>query len=42
MPISSDLWQDQRLCRHLHLPLQSGSASVLRRMARKITPEDFA
>jgi threonylcarbamoyladenosine tRNA methylthiotransferase MtaB len=31
-----------RLCRHLHLPLQSGSASVLRRMARKITPEAFA
>ncbi|MFN2145438.1 MAG: tRNA (N(6)-L-threonylcarbamoyladenosine(37)-C(2))-methylthiotransferase MtaB [Anaerolineales bacterium] len=37
-----DLWQDRRLCRHLHLPLQSGSASVLRRMARKITPEGFA
>jgi len=36
------LWQDPRLCRHLHLPLQSGSASVLRRMARKINPEGFA
>lgn len=36
------LWQDPRMCRHLHLPLQSGSASVLRRMARKITPEKFA
>ncbi len=36
------LWQDQRLCRHLHLPLQSGSAPTLRRMARKITPESFA
>ena len=36
------LWQDPRLCRHLHLPLQSGSASVLRRMARKVTPESFA
>lgn len=36
------LWQDKRLCRHLHLPLQSGSASVLRRMARKITPQRFA
>lgn len=37
-----DLWQDQRLCRHLHLPLQSGSAGVLRRMARKTTPDSFA
>ena len=36
------LWQDQRLARHLHLPLQSGSAATLRRMARKTTPNDFA
>ena len=36
------LWQDDRLCRHLHLPLQSGSAGVLRRMARKTTPETFS
>ncbi len=36
-----DLWEDARLCRHLHLPLQSGSASTLRRMARKVTPESF-
>ncbi len=36
------LWQDARLCRHLHLPLQSGCASTLRRMARKVTPESFA
>ena len=35
------LWQNPRLCRHLHLPLQSGSATVLRRMARKTTPESF-
>jgi threonylcarbamoyladenosine tRNA methylthiotransferase MtaB len=35
------LWQDPRLCRHLHLPLQSGSAATLRRMARKTTPESF-
>jgi threonylcarbamoyladenosine tRNA methylthiotransferase MtaB len=26
---------------HLHLPLQSGSPSVLRRMLRKTTPESF-
>ena len=36
------LWHDPRLCRHLHLPLQSGSTSVLRRMARKTTPDSFA
>lgn len=36
------LWQDPRLCRHLHLPLQSGSAATLRRMARKTTPHSFA
>jgi threonylcarbamoyladenosine tRNA methylthiotransferase MtaB len=36
------LWQDGRLCRHLHLPLQSGSAGVLKRMVRKTTPETFA
>jgi threonylcarbamoyladenosine tRNA methylthiotransferase MtaB len=36
------LWQDERLCRHLHLPLQSGCATTLRRMARKTTPQAFA
>jgi threonylcarbamoyladenosine tRNA methylthiotransferase MtaB len=35
------LWRDHRLCGHLHLPLQSGSRSVLKRMARKTTPESF-
>ncbi|MBK6847688.1 MAG: MiaB/RimO family radical SAM methylthiotransferase [Proteobacteria bacterium] len=29
------LWQDPRLCPHLHLPLQSGSDRLLRRMARR-------
>lgn len=37
-----ELWEDPRLCRQLHLPLQSGCASTLRRMARKTTPESFA
>ena len=36
------LWQDARLCRQLHLPLQSGSGSVLQRMGRRTTPEAFA
>ena len=35
------LWQDRRLCRHLHLPLQSGCAATLRRMARRTTPPAY-
>jgi threonylcarbamoyladenosine tRNA methylthiotransferase MtaB len=35
------LWTDGRLMPHLHLPLQSGCESTLRRMARKTTPESF-
>lgn len=30
-----DLWSDPRLCRHLHLPVQSGSDAILRKMARR-------
>ncbi len=36
------LWKDHRMCRHLHLPLQSGCRATLCRMARKVTPEGFA
>lgn len=36
------LWENKRLARHLHLPLQSGCAGTLRRMARKTTPDEFA
>lgn len=35
------LWEDERLCRHLHLPLQSGCDATLRRMARKTTTASF-
>ncbi|MBM2811911.1 MAG: modification enzyme, MiaB family [Chloroflexi bacterium] len=37
-----DLFDDPRLCQHLHLPLQSGSHETLRRMARRYSAEDFA
>lgn len=36
------LWQDPRLCRHLHLPLQSGCDATLRRMGRHYTAADLA
>ena len=36
------LWENPRLARHLHLPLQSGCATTLQRMARKTTPKAFA
>ncbi len=29
------LWDNPRMCRHLHLPMQSGSDTILRRMARR-------
>ncbi|MGZ9163748.1 MAG: tRNA (N(6)-L-threonylcarbamoyladenosine(37)-C(2))-methylthiotransferase MtaB [Anaerolineales bacterium] len=35
------LWDSSRLMPHLHLPLQSGCESTLRRMARKTTPDSF-
>ena len=36
------LWRDSRLCRHVHLSLQSGSAATLARMGRPMTPAGFA
>jgi threonylcarbamoyladenosine tRNA methylthiotransferase MtaB len=36
-----DLFADRRLMPHLHLPLQSGADSVLRRMARRCRTADF-
>ena len=37
-----DLWENPRLCRHLHLPLQSGNDEVLRRMARRTSQRQYA
>jgi threonylcarbamoyladenosine tRNA methylthiotransferase MtaB len=36
-----DLWSDSRVCRHLHLPLQSGCDATLKRMARRTTQAAF-
>ena len=35
------LWTNARLMPHLHLPLQSGSESTLKRMRRNTTPQSF-
>jgi threonylcarbamoyladenosine tRNA methylthiotransferase MtaB len=36
-----ELWADPRMCRHVHLPLQSGSDSVLKRMGRRYRRQEF-
>lgn len=35
------LWENQRLLAHLHMPLQSGSDKILRRMARRTSRNGF-
>ncbi len=35
------LWQNPRLCRHLHLPLQSGCDNTLKRMRRNTSQAEF-
>ena len=35
------LWRDERLCRHFHLSLQSGSDGVLSRMKRRYSVSDY-
>ena len=35
------LWEDRRLCRHLHLPLQSGCDATLRRMRRRTRTREY-
>ncbi|MNZ78262.1 Threonylcarbamoyladenosine tRNA methylthiotransferase MtaB [compost metagenome] len=34
--------RSSKMCRHLHIPLQAGDNSVLKRMRRKYTTEEFA
>jgi threonylcarbamoyladenosine tRNA methylthiotransferase MtaB len=36
-----ELWRDERLCRHFHLSLQSGSDAVLKRMGRRYSAADY-
>jgi len=40
-PACFRLWEDSRLCRHLHLPLQSGCDATLQRMGRSYTADRF-
>ncbi len=37
-----DLFADQRICRHLHMAIQSGCLSTIRRMGRRTTPQEFS
>lgn len=37
-----ELWSDPRMCRHLHLPMQSGCDRTLKRMVRRYRAADFA
>jgi threonylcarbamoyladenosine tRNA methylthiotransferase MtaB len=44
MDLTADLislWEDERLCPHFHLPLQSGSQGVLCRMRRRYSLNDY-
>ena len=34
--------RQEKTCRHLHIPLQSGSLAVLERMGRHYSPQDFS
>ncbi len=37
-----ELWSDRRLCRHVHMSLQSGSTATLKRMRRPYSAAAFA
>jgi len=40
-PAFLSLWDDTRMCAQIHMPLQSGSSSVLQRMKRPYSAADF-
>lgn len=40
-PALLDLWRDDRLCPHFHIPLQSGSDAVLAPMRRRYTAGEY-
>ena len=40
-PAILPLWKDSRLCRHLHIPMQSGSDPVLKKMGRPLSSEGY-
>lgn len=41
VPIARVMGEESKVCRQLHLPVQSGSTSVLRRMKRGYTREEY-
>ena len=40
-PNMLELWDDRRLCPHFHIPLQSGSNTILRSMRRRYNTDQF-
>lgn len=36
-----EIWENKRLCKHFHIPMQSGSNQVLQKMRRRYTSDQF-
>jgi threonylcarbamoyladenosine tRNA methylthiotransferase MtaB len=41
-PALLDIWQDSRLCQHLHIPLQSGDDEILSAMRRPTSAKSYS